>query len=417
MDAERPPEAVGDRYSLLPNFVLEVETPGVLANDLDANGDPLTAHLVSDVSHGALELDPDGSFRYTPDPDFVGSDYFSYEADDGDQRSEVAVVELSVSFDSLLVSVFGELQAHQPEVYSEDQYSNGEAVIESDGRQLRILNNGWYMLDLSSVEITEDTVLEFDFSNSVEGEIHGIYFDDDANDINAELCFKLAGSQDWGDFDFDDYGSSRPDLKHYKINIGDYYTGTYRYLVFVQDHDDGNSDAVSTFSNIRIYEPTPGTVWADSMGLDPFEGGFFDSDSNRDGKSNAYHFAFGTHPLGNGSHEGKQAQAFVADPESGLKHLTLTIPVRAGALFSGDPLTSDPVDGLVYQIIADSDLGEPVGDLAVEEVIPALSSGMPALGSHDGVEGADWEYRTFRIIAPVNEGDSCFIWVEVSESQ
>ena len=33
--------------------------------------------------HGTLTLNPDGSFTYTPDPDFVGTDTFTYTASDG----------------------------------------------------------------------------------------------------------------------------------------------------------------------------------------------------------------------------------------------------------------------------------------------------------------------------------------------
>ena len=40
--------------------------PGVLANDTDPDGDPLTAVLVTGPSHGTLTLNANGSFTYTP---------------------------------------------------------------------------------------------------------------------------------------------------------------------------------------------------------------------------------------------------------------------------------------------------------------------------------------------------------------
>ncbi|WP_027681687.1 Ig-like domain-containing protein [Rhizobium leguminosarum] len=56
---------------------------GVLANDIDANGDALTAALVSGPAHGAIGLKADGSFTYTPDGTYIGNDTFVYHAYDG----------------------------------------------------------------------------------------------------------------------------------------------------------------------------------------------------------------------------------------------------------------------------------------------------------------------------------------------
>ena len=56
---------------------------GVLTNDTDPEGDPLTAVLDADAGNGTLLLDPDGSFFYTPDVAFIGTDQFTYFANDG----------------------------------------------------------------------------------------------------------------------------------------------------------------------------------------------------------------------------------------------------------------------------------------------------------------------------------------------
>ena len=51
---------------------------GVLANDIDTAGDTLTATIVASASHGALVLNSNGSFTYTPTAGYTGSDTFTY---------------------------------------------------------------------------------------------------------------------------------------------------------------------------------------------------------------------------------------------------------------------------------------------------------------------------------------------------
>lgn len=62
----------------------------------DADLDSLTVSLVSDVSHGSLLLNSDGSFVYTPDLNFVGEDSFSFQAHDGTEGSNVASFAITV---------------------------------------------------------------------------------------------------------------------------------------------------------------------------------------------------------------------------------------------------------------------------------------------------------------------------------
>ncbi len=82
------PATPGD-YSINEDSTLNVTSPGVLGNDSDPdNFSPtpayagLTASLVNDVTNGSLTLYSDGSFIYSPDPNFYGSDSFTYQACD-----------------------------------------------------------------------------------------------------------------------------------------------------------------------------------------------------------------------------------------------------------------------------------------------------------------------------------------------
>jgi VCBS repeat-containing protein len=90
------PVAVGDSYAVQAGVTLNVAATGILGNDTDADGDLLTADLVSGASHGTLNLNSDGSFSYTPNSGFTGSDSFTYKADDGVAQSNTASVTLNV---------------------------------------------------------------------------------------------------------------------------------------------------------------------------------------------------------------------------------------------------------------------------------------------------------------------------------
>ena len=91
------PVAVADSYSVAEDAVLTVAAPGVLGNDSDANNDLLTAILYSGVANGALTLNANGGFTYTPNPNYNGTDSFSYKANDGTQNSNIVTVTLSVA--------------------------------------------------------------------------------------------------------------------------------------------------------------------------------------------------------------------------------------------------------------------------------------------------------------------------------
>jgi len=87
----------GAAYSTDENAVLNQVAPGVLGNATDIDGNPLTAVLVSDVSHGTLVLNADGSFTYTPAAGFTGSDSFTCKAHDGTADSSVFTVTIEVT--------------------------------------------------------------------------------------------------------------------------------------------------------------------------------------------------------------------------------------------------------------------------------------------------------------------------------
>lgn len=91
------PVQTADSYAATEDTQLTVPAAaGVLTNDTDPEGQPITAAIGALPLHGTVSLAPDGSFTYTPAPDYSGADSFSYTASDGVRTSLPAVVTLNV---------------------------------------------------------------------------------------------------------------------------------------------------------------------------------------------------------------------------------------------------------------------------------------------------------------------------------
>ncbi|MGE0039656.1 MAG: Ig-like domain-containing protein [Vicinamibacterales bacterium] len=92
------PVAVDDSYTTAFDTPLTVAAPGLLGNDLDADGPVgLAAQLVAAPTTGTLVLDADGSFTFTPAPGFTGPVSFTYTVSDGTATSNAATVTVLVS--------------------------------------------------------------------------------------------------------------------------------------------------------------------------------------------------------------------------------------------------------------------------------------------------------------------------------
>jgi len=85
--SNNPPVAYDDSYSVFENETLSVSAPGVLGNDSDPDGDPLVADVDTWPMYGTLDFISDGSFSYTPNPNYVGTESFTYFAVDDDATS------------------------------------------------------------------------------------------------------------------------------------------------------------------------------------------------------------------------------------------------------------------------------------------------------------------------------------------
>jgi large repetitive protein len=66
-----------------------------LANDTDADGDPLTVTAVS-AANGTVTINPDGTLRYVPNPNFNGTDIVTYTISDGKGGTATSIVTVTV---------------------------------------------------------------------------------------------------------------------------------------------------------------------------------------------------------------------------------------------------------------------------------------------------------------------------------
>lgn len=104
LDLNRAPTGADDQYTFTltdmigpAGLAATVDAPGVLANDHDPDGDPLTTALLEGPSQGEVKLSPDGSFTYRPANPLVESASFTYVVSDGHLQSPPVTVQLEVT--------------------------------------------------------------------------------------------------------------------------------------------------------------------------------------------------------------------------------------------------------------------------------------------------------------------------------
>jgi VCBS repeat-containing protein len=91
------PIAVNDAYTTAEDTALSVPVSGVLSNDDDIDGNVLSSILDDGPTDGTLSLGSGGSFTYTPDANFHGTDAFTYHANDGQLDANIATVAITVN--------------------------------------------------------------------------------------------------------------------------------------------------------------------------------------------------------------------------------------------------------------------------------------------------------------------------------
>ena len=224
--------------------------------DIDGDGGVLNVLAGTYLSDngGIVTILDNGDFTYVPMVGFSGADSFSYTLQDnrgGEDTSEV-IIALSerdtatqIDFNTATITGYGGNSQNRSDLHT----------VEDGGDTIHIEGNTWKDITLPYT-VTADTVLEFDFMSTAISEIHGIGFD--TNDgISSTYTFKVYGTQNWGRTDYNDYAGNEGQWMHFEINVGDFYTGNFNRLFFVNDDDSGPTGN-SFFRNISIHEPGTG---------------------------------------------------------------------------------------------------------------------------------------------------------------
>jgi hypothetical protein len=107
MDVAEAPVGQQDAYSTSYIDDVIVIGRGVLLNDVDPDGDAVSAIMVSGPSQGTLLFSSDGSFRYTPVPGYLGTVEFAYRVTDGSLLSDPITVTIQVTMPTTLPSTGG----------------------------------------------------------------------------------------------------------------------------------------------------------------------------------------------------------------------------------------------------------------------------------------------------------------------
>jgi len=89
-----PPVAVDDEALTTENMPVTID---VLANDTDADGDPLTVANVNYSGAGLVVVNADNTVTYTPEASFTGTDSFTYTVNDGTVDGNTATVTITVN--------------------------------------------------------------------------------------------------------------------------------------------------------------------------------------------------------------------------------------------------------------------------------------------------------------------------------
>ena len=137
---DEPPFAVTNTYTTTPGGTLSIAAAGLLANDIDPEGAPLSITSWTAASNGVLNVNPDGSFTYTHNGGATAFDSFDYTITDGTSFDTIAVnITIShLGYEPSSETLINHDDAAHPigdsqHTQREDRFSESAVAVAADG--------------------------------------------------------------------------------------------------------------------------------------------------------------------------------------------------------------------------------------------------------------------------------------------
>ena len=237
----------------------------VLANDTDPDGDALTVANLSDPANGTVSINPDETVEYTPDPGFVGTDTFTYTANDGLTDSDPASVTVFIippnkllGSDGAEFDQFGQSVAVSGDrvvvgAYLDDDNGNDSGsvyVYEPDG------TGGWTETKLTASDGAAGD--QFGVSVAVSGNrivVGALWDDDNGEDSGSVYVYEPDGAGGWTETKLTASDGAAFDQFGWAVAL----SGN-RIVVGARGDDDGAFGAGSVY----VYEPDGAGGWTET---------------------------------------------------------------------------------------------------------------------------------------------------------
>ena len=153
---------------------------------------------------------------------------------------------------------------------------------------------------------------------------------------------------------------------------------------YIVHYADGGNNVTITATTGTPFTNWMGTNYPTLSGSDAEAG----ADPDHDGLNNLAEFAFKGDPTTGGNH-GLTAVNTADTNSNTTKELVLTVAVRAGASFMGNPSPSATIDGLIYTIQGSANLSDFTTAVTETTALAPAQTGLPV------ITGSGWEYHSF----------------------